>query len=257
MMIEFLCPNGHKIRCPEERAGLPAKCPKCGVKFRIPDLSADDEAADDVAVAVAAGQVNGPSLGSAPAATTGQQIEFLCPNGHRLHGPASLQGRPGQCPECGSRFRIPSYKDVPEEPDEEADDEISIVGTDSDTKVAFDDTKAIEGRTSNRPPGNEVTTALRLESSGSLVSQSQTPSVAELLARLWAETTSDTELVLHLTSGETLAPSHFAKDASQGSHGLFAVEDSSGRLTLMAIAWDSITRMEVRGVKRLPDWMQG
>ena len=51
--------NGHKIRCPEERAGLPAKCPKCGVKFRIPDLSADDEAADDAAVAVAAGQANG------------------------------------------------------------------------------------------------------------------------------------------------------------------------------------------------------
>ena len=37
-MIEFLCPEGHKIRCPEERAGRPAKCPKCGVAFRIPTI---------------------------------------------------------------------------------------------------------------------------------------------------------------------------------------------------------------------------
>jgi hypothetical protein len=41
------------------------------------------------------------------------QIEFLCPNGHRLHGPALLQGKPGECPECGSRFHIPTYDDIP------------------------------------------------------------------------------------------------------------------------------------------------
>ena len=39
MVIQFLCPNGHKIHCPDDRAGKPAKCPKCGVKFRIPELS--------------------------------------------------------------------------------------------------------------------------------------------------------------------------------------------------------------------------
>lgn len=35
-MIEFLCPNNHKIRCPDDQAGRAAKCPKCGVKFLIP-----------------------------------------------------------------------------------------------------------------------------------------------------------------------------------------------------------------------------
>ena len=62
-MIEFLCPNEHKIRCPDEKAGRQAKCPKCGVSFRIPRLeelsigasaianSAADEVTDVSAVA--------------------------------------------------------------------------------------------------------------------------------------------------------------------------------------------------------------
>lgn len=254
MMIEFLCPNGHRIRCPEERAGQPAKCPKCGVKFRVPDLASEETSDEDASTA---GQANGAVAGRTPAATAEQQIEFLCPNGHRLHGPASLQGRPGQCPECGSRFRIPSYEDVPDENEQEAEEEIGIVGTDSDTKVTFEETEAVEeSRTSNGSRGEDVTTAFRLENSGSLASKNHASSVAELLSKLWAEKTSDTQLSLHLTSGETLSPSHFTKSASQGSHGLFAAEDSSGRVTLMLVAWDSISRIEVRGVKRLPDWMR-
>jgi hypothetical protein len=54
-----------------------------------------------------------PSQGASGSKET--QIEFLCPNGHRLHGPASLQGKPGECPECGSRFHIPTYDEVPAE----------------------------------------------------------------------------------------------------------------------------------------------
>ena len=36
-MIEFLCPNGHRIRCQAEQVGRAAKCPRCGVKFLVPD----------------------------------------------------------------------------------------------------------------------------------------------------------------------------------------------------------------------------
>ena len=35
-MIEFLCPNGHRIRCQAVQVGRAGKCPRCGVKFRIP-----------------------------------------------------------------------------------------------------------------------------------------------------------------------------------------------------------------------------
>jgi hypothetical protein len=37
MAIEALCPNGHKILCPEDRAGRTARCPKCSAPFRIPE----------------------------------------------------------------------------------------------------------------------------------------------------------------------------------------------------------------------------
>ncbi len=44
-MIEFLCPNNHKIRCSDDRAGQEAKCPKCGVKFLIPSNGTSDKSA--------------------------------------------------------------------------------------------------------------------------------------------------------------------------------------------------------------------
>ena len=34
-------------------------------------------------------------------------IIFLCPNGHKLSGPANLKGKPGQCPHCNAKFVIP------------------------------------------------------------------------------------------------------------------------------------------------------
>ena len=120
-MIEFLCPNGHKIRCQAAQAGRAAKCPRCGVKFRVPD--ADHRPADARATPTRACRSPispiraSPANASATAAGSAKEpdFEFLCPNGHRLHGPANLQGRPGECPECGSRFRIPTYEDIPAE----------------------------------------------------------------------------------------------------------------------------------------------
>jgi hypothetical protein len=42
-VIECLCPNNHKIRCPDELAGRAAKCPKCGLKFPIPTNGSGDK----------------------------------------------------------------------------------------------------------------------------------------------------------------------------------------------------------------------
>ena len=151
MVLQFLCPNGHKVHCSEERAGQAAKCPRCGVKFRIPTIEEiQSTGAQDVmagsSVKVETGSGTGvPASGIALGAATGaDQIEFLCPNDHLLHGPSRLQGRPGECPECGSKFRIPTYVDQVETSE-------SAVGSGAHAldPVAFDVT-ATAGRASSR-----------------------------------------------------------------------------------------------------------
>jgi hypothetical protein len=122
-VIEFLCPNGHRISCPADQAGQAAKCPRCAVRFRIPEhaepISPDVDTANDVKIVVP-GEPR-PEIAAIPpdrgetAPVSEPQIEFLCPQGHRLHGPRSLQGQPGECPECESKFRIPTFDDEPGE----------------------------------------------------------------------------------------------------------------------------------------------
>jgi len=255
-MIEFLCPKGHRIRCPEERAGQPAKCPKCGVKFRVPEASQGDKSASSSS----SGSIPKPTGGSGNGpATAEEQIEFLCPNGHRLHGPSSLQGRPGQCPECGSRFRIPSYDEVPDSEEEGLDDEIGVVSGGSDTKAAFEDTGESEddGQSSYDLGADGSAASERLDDgSGNATRSGKAHPLAEAFGKLWSEKPPEAVVEIHIADGEKLTPDHFAKNASQGTHGVFAVEDSSGRYTVTLIAWESIARVELRGVKRLPDWMR-
>ncbi len=241
-MIEFFCPNGHKIICPDEQAGRGAKCPKCGVKFRIPypaEVDASHAAGSD-------SDVSKPELtdsGIGPLETDSvepvekePQIEFLCPNGHRLHGPASLQGKPGQCPECGSKFRIPTYDDVPEEA-EETEQDLGVGradgGVDSDLTRPQIDT----GRTDTDEPSEEISAAER--------------STAAAFERFWAEKPDGENVQVHLSGGEILTSDRFVKSLSTQNHGVFAVKEPDDTYTLTAVAWDSVVRMVMRGVKNI------
>ena len=125
MAFQFLCPNGHKIRCSEDREGKPAKCPRCGVKFRVPQPSEPGAPQQDSAGNDRPSSTHLESLSiedspetagvAAGPATAEDQIEFLCPNNHLLHGPVGLQGEAGECPECGSRFAHSVRTDESEE----------------------------------------------------------------------------------------------------------------------------------------------
>lgn len=248
MVIQFLCPNGHKIHCPDDRAGKPAKCPKCSVKFRIPELSelqiSDSEAPQpDEARAGQPGTVYSPGE---------ELIEFLCPNGHRLHGPASLQGRPGQCPECGSRFRVPSYDEVLEEEEEQAEQQISLKISDSteDAVVTLEEVEEIEGGTG--PDDEGIPTAAQVEESG-VSSRAAARAMLELVSKLWAEKARGAVIELHFGDGHSIVPDRFEKRLSQGSLGVFVADDSDGTQTVTAATWESVSRVVVRGLKQLPD----
>jgi len=270
MAIQFLCPGGHKIQCADDRAGQPAKCPKCGVKFRVPDLS------ELRASASAEGQPAEPEggelgAGDVPPGQEGQ-IEFLCPSGHHLHGPRSLEGTPGECPECGIRFLVPacdegSDEEGPQGSDDAGQPEPEIKIVTSDEPPNLQDRIELErgpGTSPEVPAGEdaadadvprvvEISTAVRADDSGRLHLAATAHPLAELFAELWPQRARGAEIELHLSDGETIVPDRFARAMSEGSFAMLSTTDSDGKHTLTAVAWDSVVRVVVRGLGQLPD----
>jgi hypothetical protein len=241
MPITFNCPQGHRLTCPDELAGKPGKCPKCGVVVRVPYASPvvaavpahpapDDEPASQLESAG-----DGMTTGDLGA----DQIIFLCPNGHRLHGLASLAGRPGQCPHCGVKFLVPSPDEEEEEPfiEEEASEEPF-----NDVVIQID----TSGKTGSSKSGKGIA------GSNSAVAASAPP-LASLLSKLWRFKAQGASVEIHLGDGKLLEPDQISlKDAN---HALFATREASGSHTLTAVAWSSIDRIVVRGLEQLPkEW---
>ncbi len=246
MVIQFLCPNGHRIHCADERAGKAAKCPRCGVKFLVPTPGADEPSATAPAEADVPAQNSMPvktpaSFGTSAEESAEPQIEFLCPTGHHLRSPARLQGQPGQCPACGSRFYIPSY-DHPGPPHGE-------VGESSSIRVH----EGAPHNASDVPSDSQVPLAMRMAESGKVPEMAMLHPMASLFAELWAEKMAGAAVELHLSDGQDLAPDHFSRQGSQGDHGLFAVREADGSFTVTAVAWASVQRVTVRGLKQLPE----
>jgi hypothetical protein len=243
MPITFNCPQGHRLTCPDELAGKPGKCPKCGVVVRVPQAS----------TAVAAAVPSQPPSDDEPASqlesagdgvTTGNlaadQIIFLCPNGHRLHGSAGLAGRPGQCPHCGVKFLVPS-------PDEEEEGE--PFAEEDATGMPFDDV-VIQIDTSGKIGSSKSGKAA---ASSNLSLPASAPPLAALLSKVWRYKAQGASVEIHLGDGKLLEPDQISlKDAN---HALFTSREASGSHTLTAVAWSSIERIVVRGLEQPPkEW---
>jgi rRNA maturation protein Nop10 len=261
MVMQFLCPNGHKIHCGEERAGLAARCPKCGVKFRIP--TPDELSVEDTDAPAADSPSRGPDVAFeatpspiAVGAAVGQgQIEFVCPGGHLLHGPMGLQGQPGECPECGSKFRIPSYDEL------ETDDEMPepeptppppipqrAIGKSADDLIGTLEPVGELPGTDLGPmqpdlPMPETETQTPSAGPGSL---------ATLFPMLWAHKADGAMVEICYGNGQRAAPERFFPALSRGDYAVFANQETDGSFTLTALAWSAISSVVVRRVKRLP-----
>jgi len=74
-----------------------------------------------------------------------------------------------------------------------------------------------------------------------------------LFVRLWEMRPKDAAIKLYLRDGETVVPHDFLKKLSeQTRQALFTSKESDGTITLTAVAWDSVVRVSVRGLKELP-----
>ena len=268
MVIQFLCPNGHKIHCEQDRAGKPAKCPRCGVRFRVPELSELGQANEP------GGQAEGPLreenrvVDHESGPTSDDLVEFLCPNGHRLHGRRSMQGEPGECPECGVQFRVPFFDDpATEPPPEEA--------VKPDATPAPDDERPIEGPgvpappfegvgqpfaptpPPDVPPINEPLGAIPKEVADRPPPAGSGHPLANLVSWAWAERAQGAVVELHLNDGRTITPDRYAPEMSQESIGVFGLAGPDGNHTLVAVAWDCVSQVEVRGLQNLPTEFRG
>jgi hypothetical protein len=261
--IEFLCPNGHRIRCQAENAGRAAQCPRCRVKFRVPESAELDlPAASDsdpgyLGLDFTDSGIAAPGPAAPDSATPGEaEIEFLCPSGHHLHGPASLQGKPGECPECGARFRIPGHDEVSAEEKTGPAIDLDPASIGQDFDVGGVDLLGIE---KTRPPqlGNgraavgERPTPATISPPVSDAGKTA-PTIAGLFARLWNMRREGTSVELRLRDGATILPDQYFKELSQPSHALFAVKESDGSTSLVAVAWESVDRATLRGLSQLP-----
>ncbi len=263
MVIQFLCPNGHKIHCEDDRAGKPAKCPRCGVRFRVPELS---ELAPPTGPE---GQPEGPlreenrvvDQESGPA--TDGLFEFLCPNGHRLHGRRSMQGEPGECPECGAQFRVPFFDppatDPP--PQEAADAEVPIAPNADPPARAEAPPQSLfpvdEGAITPSPPPTSPPSGGSPEPSPPEGPDRLPPAgpghpMANLVAWAWSKRALGAVVELHLNDGRTITPDRYAPEMSQEQVGMFGLAGPEGNPTLVAVAWGSLAEVEIRGLPQLP-----
>ena len=182
------------------------------------------------------------------------QIEFLCPNGHRLQGPAHVQGGPGECPECGARFRIPNCEPVSTE--HGIAPEISLNPVEGGAGAHAG---APLNATANYPPdrparyapvaGQAEPTAIRPPVAGD---DAAGPTMASLFVRLWHVRREAATVELRLRDGESLIPDQFLEALSSPSHGVFAVRETDGSISLVAVAWESVVRATLRGLSELP-----
>jgi hypothetical protein len=187
-------------------------------------------------------------------------IVFLCPNGHRLNGPASLEGKPGQCPHCGAKFRVPS-RDDPVEEDEAASatpgpgsgsgiqavDTVEEVPSEEPTfNFNFEEPSRSGSAPANVPPPPG--------SSPSALGSSRS-SMADIFTRLWDERERGSVLELYLANGQVLVPERFARESSRKGYGVFAIRDPDGTYTITAVNWHAVAKVSIRHLSKLPKKM--
>lgn len=250
-MIRFTCPNGHPLAAPPARVGKTGQCPRCQARFVVPAEAVDG----DVSSESLAGDERADTAAAAAAAPSnrGDRFAFLCPNGHKLHGSPALQGRPGQCPHCQSRFMIPrlepsseilaepqmgpqwSLRDVTDDPPEEGDDlaEYAEYPEYADAVVDHD------VRLADRPPPPPLAVSCH--------------PLAQLLRRLWMESAGTGSWQLQLRGGNQITVESFSPELSQDEYGVFALPRTSAGHSICVIAWEQVEQITVRNLTELPD----
>jgi hypothetical protein len=189
------------------------------------------------------GPVSGSKIGqgSGKGVGTGSNVfVFLCPNGHKLNGPPSLKGRPGQCPHCGARFVIPE-DDIPEDEiptGDMADDDDVPSGEAVEDDASLPEEEIIEAEVEEVEPDPEPIPP-------------GVHALGYIMGRLWDHRSETTELEIFLKEGEIVSPDHYAEILSTGEYGVFAHKEAEDNYSLSVIPWSAVRRVDLRRVIKL------
>ena len=254
MTITFDCPNGHRLTCPVSQAGKPGKCPKCGAVFRVPTPQASASAPAALPSgnagaggSAAEGQLKEFQQDQPPDDVDESEIVFLCPSGHRLHGPAEMVGRPGQCPHCGVRFLIPSPEDISEDEEDEMRRSRNPSPREKLTKRWKN--SSFKSRRRRRRVRFRASRGFDLRARRA---RAAAHPFAALLRRLWTHKSQGASVEIHLGDGKLIIPDAYASPASHPNYALFAIREANGSHTVTAVAWDAIQRIALRQLQELP-----
>jgi len=236
-MIRFHCPNGHLLTAAEHLVGKSGRCPKCDAAIVVPS-------AEDADGAFSSGSVVAPAMGSGNHLPGGGELfVFLCPNGHKLNGPPSLKGKPGQCPHCGARFIIPTDEDI-EAAEREAEEELHYHGHDDDSQS---DPFGMGGIGSDRLGGDT-----RAQAGGGHPPPGPA-ALGYIVSELWPLRSEEAELEIFLAEGEIVAPDLYCERLSTSDYGVFAVRESDGAFAITVIPWSAVRRVGLRRLNELPE----
>ncbi len=218
----------------------------------------------------------------------GDKIVFFCANGHRIVVPRDVAGKRGVCSKAGCGVAVvipmpppdgaPAWPVVEQaaeavEPEAPAAEGPVAEGP-AAAEPAETDAAATAGGTAAEPEAPvgdagwplaadgeavEAGPEMALESSVELPEpwgedEADNPT-ARLMARLWIEVQHGGAVELHLANGSVIRPDAYESRWSRGTHGVFANSVGDDRVTLTAVAWDSVQKIVVLNVKGLPDGM--
>lgn len=270
-MIKFACPNGHTLSTTDDRAGTAAKCPKCQAPVVVPlpgsaeNLAAagsNPNAGGSSKAAVADTNAVASSPSTAAANPAPGLIVFLCPNGHKLNGPAKLKGKAGQCPHCGAKFRIPEDDEpAPGDDVEDVEEFVEEPMAESMTEEEFaaEEIEDVDEITEFQEEEEFEELEPFEEAPPTVIDAFLSPAAegvhpyAAIVAEIWAAKEPGQTVELHLQKGDVFTPELFAESLSQPHFGVFGRrEREGGGHTLILLPWESITRIEVRHVKQVP-----
>jgi hypothetical protein len=277
MSITLLCPNGHKLVCPEQQAGKRGKCPHCGATFRVPELPGTPassgsgplsgvKAAQPIPLAPhvtprtplnmtpppqPAEELQpkpaepAPTAATAPTATPAPVVPAAPANPIRPYEEGPYDENDAIAFLCPNGHHLCGPTSLGGKPGEcpicgikfLIPSEEDLTGEAEEVAHAAESSPTPEGR--HEASGNGATPDRR--------------SLVDLFESFWAYKEPGVTIELHLDNGKVVAPDGYAPHLSRQGHGVFMVRETNGSYTLAAIIWSSIAQVSVRGVKELPE----